>query len=44
MRRVQAKISQGLDVIQYFTMREWVFDSTQYQRVFQELDDEDKKT
>jgi alcohol-forming fatty acyl-CoA reductase len=43
MRRVQQKISQGLDVIQYFTMREWIFDSTQYQRVFHELSDDDKK-
>lgn len=43
MRRVQQKISQGLDVIQYFTMREWVFDSTKYRQVFEQLSEDDKK-
>ncbi|XP_008483392.1 putative fatty acyl-CoA reductase CG5065, partial [Diaphorina citri] len=28
MLRVQAKISQGLEVLQYFTMREWLFKNT----------------
>jgi fatty acyl-CoA reductase len=43
MHRVQQKISQGLDVLTFFTTREWDFDSTQYQRVFDELDDDDKE-
>lgn len=43
MRRVQQKISQGLEVLTFFTMREWLFDSSKYQQVFTEMDAEDKK-
>lgn len=43
MCRVQQKISQGLDVLTFFSMREWVFDSTRFQEVFKELDNDDKE-
>jgi hypothetical protein len=43
MQRVQQKISQGLDVLTFFTMREWQFDSTEFQRVFNDMDEDDKK-
>jgi hypothetical protein len=43
MRRVQQKISQGLEVLTFFTMRQWLFDSTKFQQVFNEMDSDDKK-
>lgn len=43
MRRVQQKISQGLEVLTFFTMREWLFDSTKYQQVFNEMEADDKE-
>lgn len=43
MRRVQQKISQGLEVLTFFTMRDWQFDSKKFQDVFQELEPEDQK-
>ncbi|CAG9797074.1 unnamed protein product [Chironomus riparius] len=43
MYRVQQKISQGLDVLTFFTMREWLFDSKKFQQVFQEMEPDDKK-
>lgn len=43
MRRVQQKISQGLEVLTFFTMREWLFDSTKFQQVFNDLDADDQK-
>lgn len=42
MYRVQQKISQGLEVLTFFTMREWIFDSKKFQQVFSELDNADK--
>lgn len=30
MLRVQQKISQGLEVLQYFTIRQWIFDSRNF--------------
>ena len=43
MCRVQQKISQGLEVLTFFSMREWDFDSTKFQQVFKELDNDDKE-
>lgn len=43
MYRVQQKISQGLEVLTFFTMREWLFDSKKFQQVFQEMEQDDKK-
>lgn len=43
MRRVQQKISQGLDVLTFFTMREWLFDSSKYQQVYDKMDKEDQE-
>lgn len=43
MRRVQQKISQGLEVLTFFTMRQWLFDSTKFQKVNSELDKEDQE-
>lgn len=43
MRHVQRKISQGLEVLTFFTMREWLFDSTKYQQVFKEMEAKDQE-
>lgn len=43
MRRVQQKISQGLEVLTFFTMRQWLFDSTKFQQVYNEMESEDQK-
>ncbi|CRL03600.1 CLUMA_CG016511, isoform A, partial [Clunio marinus] len=43
MRRVQQKISQGLDVITFFTTREWVFDATKFLSVYKQMEPEDQK-
>lgn len=43
MRRVQQKISQGLEVLTFFTMRQWLFDSAKFQQVFNDMESEDQK-
>jgi hypothetical protein len=43
MCRVQQKISQGLEVLTFFTMREWDFESKKFQQVFGDLDEVDKE-
>lgn len=43
MRRVQQKISQGLEVLTFFTMRQWVFDTTKFKEVYTELEEDDAK-
>lgn len=37
MCRVQRKVSQGLEVLQYFTMRKWEFGSTNYEELEKKL-------
>jgi len=43
MRRVQQKISQGLEVLTFFTMRDWQFDLRNFQQVFDDLDKDDQE-
>lgn len=44
MIRVQTKISQGLELLQYFTMREWLFKNTKLVGLRESLSPYDKKT
>ncbi|XP_026500892.2 putative fatty acyl-CoA reductase CG5065 [Vanessa tameamea] len=44
MIRVQNRINQGLDVLQYFTMRPWNFPCPNYDSIQTKLNDEDKVT
>lgn len=44
MVRVQEKISVGLEVLQYFTMRDWVFKNTKSMNLIKYLTPEDKNT
>uniref|UniRef100_A0A8D8T7M0 Fatty acyl-CoA reductase n=1 Tax=Cacopsylla melanoneura TaxID=428564 RepID=A0A8D8T7M0_9HEMI len=44
MIRVQTKISQGLELLQYFTMREWLFKNTKLVNLRESLSPYDKKT
>lgn len=43
MRRVQARISQGLDVLQFFTTRQWDFRSERFFTVFKGLSARDQE-
>jgi len=43
MRRVQQKIATGMEVIQFFTMRDWDFDSTNFKQVFDSMDADDRE-
>lgn len=43
MVRVQQKISDGLRVLQYFTMRNWDFTNDQLLKVRDSLNDNDKE-
>lgn len=42
MRHVQTKISQGLEVLQFFTMREWSFKSENFVDVYNKMDADEK--
>lgn len=42
MVRIQKRISDGLDVLQYFTTREWIFYNDNLLKLFHELSAEDK--
>lgn len=42
MVRIQEKISQGLEVLQYFTMRPWCFPSENYDYIQGRLNDEEQ--
>lgn len=42
MRRVQEKISAGLEVLQFFTMQKWDFRSERFFGVFQSMTPRDK--
>lgn len=37
MCRVQQKVSQGLEVLQYFTMRKWDFGSANFDGLYKKL-------
>lgn len=43
MVRIQKKISDGLEVLQYFTTREWVFHNTNLLIMWGEMSPQDKK-
>lgn len=42
MLRVQQKVSTGLEVLSFFTLRRWNFKSEQYASIFRNLGAEDK--
>uniref|UniRef100_A0A1B0FKH3 Fatty acyl-CoA reductase n=1 Tax=Glossina morsitans morsitans TaxID=37546 RepID=A0A1B0FKH3_GLOMM len=43
MIRIQNRVQIGLNVLQFFTMRSWVFRSPNYEALWQKLSDKDKK-
>lgn len=43
MVRIQKRISVGLEVLQYFTTREWIFHNNKIVSIFAELSPQDKK-
>jgi len=43
MVRIQKRISVGLEVLQYFTTREWIFHNNKIITIFDDLSPEDKK-
>ncbi|XP_070134940.1 putative fatty acyl-CoA reductase CG5065 isoform X1 [Drosophila bipectinata] len=43
MIRVQTKIAVGLEVLQFFTTRNWDFKSTHFKQIYQEMDATDRK-
>lgn len=43
MIRVQTKISQGLEVLQFFTMRNWIFKSEKFQGIVREQSPDEYK-
>ncbi|XP_030557712.1 putative fatty acyl-CoA reductase CG5065 isoform X1 [Drosophila novamexicana] len=43
MVRVQTKISVGLEVLQFFTTRNWDFKSTHFEQIYKEISEEDRK-
>lgn len=44
MIRVQTKISDGLEVLQFFTMRKWDFRYDNYEKISKYLKGSDKKS
>lgn len=42
MRHVQTKISQGLEVLQFFTMRQWCFKSENFVDIHNKMDADEK--
>lgn len=44
MVRIQERINQGLEVLQYFTMRPWNFPCPNYDSIHSKLNEEDKTT
>lgn len=43
MIKLQTRISQGLDVLNFFTMRNWVFKSEKFKAINKELSPEEYK-
>ncbi|XP_076272886.1 putative fatty acyl-CoA reductase CG5065 [Rhynchophorus ferrugineus] len=44
MIRIQKRIHQGLELLQFFTTREWNFASDRFLALWDEMDEKDKKT
>lgn len=42
MIRIQSKISDGLELLQFFTTRKWIFDNSYFKGLYKELSPEDK--
>lgn len=42
MLRVQRRVQVGLKVLQFFTMRAWIFKSPNYEALWKNLNDRDK--
>lgn len=43
MVRIQKRISDGLEVLQYFTTRDWIFHNTNLLNLWNEMSTQDKK-
>lgn len=43
MIRVQTKISVGLEVLQFFTTRNWHFKSTHFEQIYKDISAEDRQ-
>lgn len=43
MRRVQEKVFNGLDILSFFTTRNWIFNSDKFQGISKSLTPEDRK-
>lgn len=43
MVRIQKRISDGLEVLQFFTTREWIFHNTNLLNLWEEMNPKDKK-
>lgn len=43
MVRIQKRISDGLDLLQEFTTRQWIFDTTEFAKLWAEMTPMDKK-
>lgn len=43
MVRIQKRISDGMTILQYFTMRDWIFHNTKLMIMQDEMSPEDKK-
>lgn len=44
MVRLQKRISDGLDLLQEFTTRQWIFDTTEFGKLWAEMTPDDKLT
>lgn len=43
MVHIQKRISDGLEVLQYFTTRDWIFHNDQLMKLWEDMDPRDKK-
>lgn len=43
MKRIHNRVSDGLEVLQFFTMRQWEFKSDNFMAVYDRLTPTDKK-
>lgn len=43
MIKLQKRIHRGLSLIQFFTTREWIFESTEFMKIIDEMKGKDKE-
>ena len=43
MCRIQTRVSDGLELLQFFTTRQWDFKSDKYQAIYSNMSPEDKE-